>query len=396
MQANGHGDTHVTGRLHTEERQPMSRSAFLRGTVGAMLGAGFVLNTPASAAAAGVRRSGTTTRQATATTKIADLTGPNPGQTAQFRMAATDLGVPVVTPDGRKLFVFGDTYERPEAIHGGWWRSPVALYSTTTDLNGGIAWSGAVGGDAARQLWPYEHTNGLTVLPSDVVTIGNTIYLHAMVNEPFPNVTSTEIWKSDDNGASWQFTGARFPAVDEERFGDLFQCLTWAAGNDGFVYVFSTKFGRQSPLILSRVPIDRITDPAAYVPWGWDGAAWGWGNKATPVLSGKFGELSLRPLGGKWVLTWFNNEAGSYRIEGILMNTPTDNLLQAYRRTLVWGVPWGQEDHATGRVAQPYGGYIIPGSTLDELHLAVSQWDTVHGDNWPYRVMQFRTRGFGS
>ncbi|GAB2643637.1 DUF4185 domain-containing protein [Kribbella swartbergensis] len=52
---------------------------------------------------------------------------------------------------------------------------------------------------------------------------------------------------------------------------------------------------------------------------------------------------------------------------------------------------WGSEND--NHVAQLYGGYIIPGSTLSDLHLSVSQWKTDAG--WPYRVMQFRVRGFG-
>jgi hypothetical protein len=38
-----------------------------------------------------------------------------------------------------------------------------------------------------------------------------------------------------------------------------------------------------------------------------------------------------------------------------------------------------------------YGGYIIPGSTLSDLHLSVSQWNT--DARWPYRVMQHRIQG---
>ena len=41
------------------------------------------------------------------------------------------------------------------------------------------------------------------------------------------------------------------------------------------------------------------------------------------------------------------------------------------------------------RLAQPYGGYISPGSTLDELRVFISQWNTGPGDNTPYRVIQF-------
>jgi len=116
---------------------------------------------------------------------------------------------------------------------------------------------------------------------------------------------------------------------------------------------------------------------------------WAWGNPATPILTGSFGEMSLRPLGGKWVLTWFN--AGDYRIDGIIMDTPTSNLYTAYRQTLIYGGNWGSEDD--NHVAQLYGGYVIPGSTLSDMHLSVSQWNTANG--WPYRVMQFRVRGFG-
>lgn len=106
------------------------------------------------------------------------------------------------------------------------------------------------------------------------------------------------------------------------------------------------------------------------------------------MLEGRFGEMCLRPMAGKWILTWFNE--ADYRIDGILMDTPTSNLYEAHRRTLVWGGQWGNEDDS--HVAQLYGGYVIPGSTPDNLHLAVSQWNTAEG--WPYRVMQHRVRGF--
>ncbi|GAA3732690.1 hypothetical protein HDA32_002870 [Spinactinospora alkalitolerans] len=365
----------------------MNRSAFLRTAAGAVVGSGLLAGAPmGGAAAAQTRTPGAAASQALEVTKIADLTGP--GLTTRFRMEATDLGVPAVTPDGRMLFVFGDTFEEAR-VGGGWWRSPVALYSTTTDLDGGVRWSGAVGGDAAQQLWPYEHDNPVfsTVLPSDVITIGGTMYLHAMVNQGLGNVVWTEIWRSDDSGATWVHTGAKFPS---DLHGGLFQLLTWGLGNDGYVYVYSTEFTRSKPIILHRVRSERIADPAAYEPWGYRDGTWAWGNPPTPILDGAFGELCLRPLDGKWMLTWFN--AGDYRIDGIVVDTPTSNLHTAYRRTLIWGGEWGAEDDS--HVAQLYGGYIIPGSTLDDLHLSVSQWNT--DNDWPYRVMQHRIRGFGA
>jgi hypothetical protein len=62
-------------------------------------------------------------------------------------------------------------------------------------------------------------------------------------------------------------------------------------------------------------------------------------------------------------------------------------LFNTQRQTLVHGTSWDTEDHAKGWVAQLYGGYLVPGSTLEDLHLVVSQWNTT--TNWPYRAMQF-------
>ncbi|QNP71405.1 DUF4185 domain-containing protein [Streptomyces roseirectus] len=359
--------------MHDGRPVHLSRAGFLRATAAAALASGVPLPVRAHASADPLRVS-----------KVADLTGP--GLTTRFRMEATDLGVPVRTPDGRLLFVFGDTFEEAR-VGGGWWRSPVALYGRLDGPGRPVVWTGAVGGEHARQLWPYDHDNPeySTVLPSDVITLGNVMYVHVMVNKGLGNVVRTEIWRSGDSGATWAPTGAVFAAG---LHGGMFQLLTWALGDDGYVYVLSTGFQRDKPVILHRVRPGRLTDPGAYEPWGRapDGR-WSWGAPPTPVLDGAFGELCLRLLAGRWVLTWFDQ--GGYRIDGLLTDHPTADLRAARRRTLLRGTSWGDEDDT--HVAQLYGGYIIPGSTPDDLHLSVSQWNT--GAGWPYRVMQFRVRG---
>ena len=55
------------------------------------------------------------------------------------------------------------------------------------------------------------------------------------------------------------------------------------------------------------------------------------------------------------------------------------------------GTPPPPEDN---RLAQPYGGYISPGSTLDELRVFVSQWNTTPRGGTPYRVIQFAVNPF--
>ena len=67
----------------------------------------------------------------------------------------------------------------------------------------------------ADQLWSYVHDSSpwnqggiSTVIPSDLLVIGRTLYLHAIVNRGFGNVIWTGIWSSTDNGVTWQEMGA--------------------------------------------------------------------------------------------------------------------------------------------------------------------------------------------
>ncbi|MFD6390898.1 DUF4185 domain-containing protein [Nocardia sp. NPDC060259] len=321
--------------------------------------------------------------------KITNATGP--GHTDQFGMAATDLGVMTRTPSGRILAVFGDTFRDP-MVGSDDWRAPVALYSDTTNLDSGIVWHQAAGPDPnyAQQLWPYDHVGGTTALPSDIITIGQDIYLHVMINQGLGNVVRTEIWTSSDNGKSWRPTGAQFDAGLHNGFAQLW---TWERDDDGWVYVFSTGFQRDKGVILRRVRQDRITDPGAYIGWGWRDGSWNWGNPPTPVLESqpsaeKFGEMCLRKIQNKWVLVNFDaSTTGGYDIDLRLLDTPTDNLYLVSKTTPIRGSAWGEEGN--DRVAQLYGPCIIPGSTLDAgVHLLVSQWKTA--DGWPYRAMHFK------
>ena len=352
----------------------LTRRTLLQG--GVALGAALVASTAAPAAAAGPL----------SVSRIKVLAGTQ--SPVQYGIGATDLGIPARTPDGRMLFMFGDTWA--DAVGGSNWRSPVALYSSTTNVAAGVTFNGCAGAGAntqgtAPQLWYYPHDwYFTTVIPSDVITIGSRMYLHAIVNGPqFGAVRWTEVWKSDDNGATWQHTGLQFPA---DMAGGRFQCITWGEGNDGYVYIYGTGFQRDKGIVLYRVPSNNMTSLSAYQAWGWDGS-WGWGKPVAEVLPGSFGEMCLRPLGGKWILVWFN--AAAYRIDAMVLNTPTDNLHTAAKTTLLTGTNWGMED--ASHVAQLYGGYIIPGSTLSDLHLVVSQWNT--SNNSVYHSEQFRIQG---
>ena len=113
-----------------------------------------------------------------------------------------------------------------------------------------------------------------TVIPTDIITIGNEMYLHVMVCEGIGNVHWTEVHRSTDNGEIWNHTGATWPG---DHHGGLFQMLTWAQGDDGYVYAFSTGFQRDKGLILQRVFADRVTDPDAWEGWGLRDNVWACG-----------------------------------------------------------------------------------------------------------------------
>lgn len=328
------------------------------------------------------------------TTKIADLTGP--GLTDAFTVGGTDLGVMATAPDGRLVAVFGDTFD-DAGVGGPGWRSPVVLFADPGSVAGGLRWTGSAGArsDYAEQLVAHPKARWFsrrrisTILPADVITVGDTMYLHVMANRGLGNVLWSEILASTDNGETWTRTGCEWPG---DHYQGLFQQLTWCLGDDGYVYAYTTGFQRNAGLLLHRVPAESITDPRAWEPWGFADERWAWGNPPTITLPGALGELNLRRVPGPdgrlhWLLTFFN--AGDYRIESLLLDAPNADLYRAPRATVLDGCPWDGEDHGCGRVAQLYGGYVVPGSTLSDLHLVVSQWNTEH--NWPYRAMQFRT-----
>lgn len=328
---------------------------------------------------------------------VGDMTGP--GITDTWGVTCTDLGVSAVAPNGQLVSVFGDTFSGTSVGQGDW-RAPVALIGAG-DANNQIQYKYAGGADPshAQQLWAYVHDNppwnqgGIsTVIPSDVLVIGQTLYLHAIVNRGFGNVIWTGIWTSADNGLTWQEMGAKatFPA---SLYNGYAQLWSWDYNpDDGWVYIVSTGFQRDKGIILRRVLPENIGDMTQYSGWGWANNQWGWDNVPTPITppAETWGELTLRRLDtGTWILGGFLSSG--YALGYRTIDSPTVNLYEAEVQTPLVGTTWDAQDLANNQVAQLYGGYVLPGSQLDTqggVGLVVSQWDTATG--WPYRTMQFK------
>lgn len=335
-------------------------------------------------------------RSSTTQGKVTDITGP--GITDRWGVTCADLGASVRAPNGTLVSVFGDTFSGNKVGRGDW-RSPVLLIGTG-DAGHEIRYHRAGGDDShyARQLWRYAHsgaglfTHGIsTVIPSDLLRVDDALYLHSIVNRGFGNVVWTEIWRSDDSGISWQHLGkrARFPGGLHRGYA---QCWSWDYNpDDGWVYVVSTGFQRDKGVILQRVRPANIGNGPKYSGWGVTDGRWSWDSEPSPITPDgeTWGELSLRRLPcGKWILGGFlsSKYALGYRV--------LDSLTAVRGAPIqipVVGTAWDREDHADNRVAQLYGGYILPGSRLGQgggVGLVVSQWNTAAG--WPYRAMQFQ------
>lgn len=96
------------------------------------------------------------------------------------------------------------------------------------------------------------------------------------------------------------------------------------------------------------------------------------------------------------MLSYFNSSTGNMEVR--VAADPT-LLGSAPVTTVVVATDWPDPVDALpppwdNGLAQPYGGYIAPGSTLDALLVFVSQWNTTTRDRAPYRVLQYLVNPF--
>jgi hypothetical protein len=359
--------------------RPIGRRTVIK--AGTLLGAGAVASLPGVARAAGAP-----VRPLIGGAKIKNLTGPD--ETGAFAAPWTDLGIPARCPNGTMLFVCGDTFDG-DGVGGPDWRAPVGLRASDPAL-GSLTIDGSVGGSHAVGLVPEGHAPApggyTTAIPSDVFTVGDTMYMHLMRGVVY-RTDHTDFWKSTDSGETWQYL-CQWPA---DQYGGQFQQKTYAVADDGYCYVLSTVFNRDvtSGLLLHRVPQDQLGVPGAYEPWGYANGAWAWGNHPTTITGARtWGEICFRAMGGKYAFTWLNMNPLGIRAQ--VFPLPTSNLFTTPEQTII--VPTVPGAEGGNAVASPYGGFIIPGSSFADFHICVSQWY----DAQDYRVMHYRIDGLAS
>jgi hypothetical protein len=319
---------------------------------------------------------------------------------------AADLGEVITLPNGKQVAIFGDSYANPEVSGPGNPHYPSVAVPVTFDKNGkphfGAPLTGtnlnsglkneSPGPNTLFPLPPEARAAGANnALPAGSITTrdGKTYmmvvgtnaqeglnpkggsWLVEVNNDPAagwkPVEGSYREWKPDDDpGAPVGANTSRLPTQ-----------VSGYEGSDGKVYIAADAFDRSQGVSMYRVDPDQITDRGAWQPYNPADNTWGQaGQPATSTITPpdqRWGEISLREVDGHPVLAGTNmhntgDDTGMPTVEVRVGDIPTG----------VAGVsPTVVMDNAPGapnNVPAPYGGYILPGSTLDNLGLFGSQW----------------------
>ncbi len=284
---------------------------------------------------------------------------------------AVDLGE--ISPSGQ-VALGGDAFAG-NGMGVGDWSPSIALHIRPGTLNDIIQSDRTFGrgGTLYADTW---HPDGGSQLPAGTIQVNGIDYALITRTKPRLQPVDSRLVRINPDGACW-------PTVD----GSL-RDAGWQDGNqtqisgyqapDGWVYIVADGFARDHTVRLYRCPAATFTDRNTWHAWGMvdGGPVWGWDAAPTPLSSDLFGELSLRQIEDKVVLSGFNQSTGN--VEARVANDVTQVLAPDTPVTII---------ASQQTLPFNYGGYIVPGSTLDQALILVSQWDT-HTNN-PYNVHEF-------
>lgn len=312
-------------------------------------------------------------------------------------IGAADLGEVVEVPGqpGKYLAIFGDSFSGNKVGEGEHYRS-VAV-PVTFDADGrphfGTPLTGPENSGHELFTMPAEAVKaGISdTLPAGTITLGDKTYM--MVTGTTGNLKPAASWLVEvngDPGKGWTMVPGSYRAA-----GEAPTQISGYKGTDGKVYIAADSFDRSGRVTMYRADPGNVGDRSTWQPW--TGNAWGApGQQATTVSNDRYGELSFREIGGKPVLSGFDRDADGGRVEVRVGSSPTDMFGSDARTTVV--VQNGNQS-APKFLPQPYGGYILPGSTLDDLKLFASQWNTATDANGvpfgtPYNTREFALKPY--
>lgn len=293
-------------------------------------------------------------------------TGSDPGIPG---IGAADLGEVVTLPDGKHVAIFGDSFAGDHVGADPHYRSvavPVAFDSQGRP-HYGPPLTGPKGSDNELFAIPDYALGANDTLPGGTFTVGKDTYM--MVVGTKNNLEPTGSWlvkvTGDFSKPLQPVPNSWAPAAGEGARPT--QISGFQSSQDGKIYVVADSFDRSSGVTMYQVDPNQGADVGNRGTWRpWTGAGFGDPNDAPVTMTDrgvKFGELSFQQIDGKPVLSGFNGSTGNVELR--VANDPTQ---------IMQGVPTTVVDSRA--VPQPYGGFIMPGSTLDNMNILASQWNS--------------------
>lgn len=321
------------------------------------------------------------------------VSGPHsPNSTLQrFGISGTDLGImwDNGNPGNRQvLMAFGDTFGYCQ-VQGKQWRYNVLFRTQARDLSRGLTVPQGVAGNTfsgspvyrsglSRQVvnsirWAPQEKG---VIPTAGTSVGGVQYMNFMSIRNWGrdgewSTNYSALAMSRDNGETWGILPGtiRTPGPDttpKARFfpgNQNFQQGAFLQPGDGYVYSYGTPSGRGGPIFLSRVPQNTVPDLNKYQYWANSDWAAVDPAKATPIVPGPAGEMSVQ----------YNDYLQQYLM---LYTNGASNDVVARTSPTPQG-PWSPE-HVLVRSQQIPGGiyapFLHPWATGKDIYYTVSLW----------------------
>jgi hypothetical protein len=335
-------------------------------------------------------------------------TGSDPGIPG---IKAADLGEIVTLPNGKQVAIFGDSYGKPQVGGEGNPHYPSVAVPVTFDKNGrphfGAPLTGTNLNSGTRDEVPGPNT--LFPLPPAALDAGanNTLPAGSITTrdgKTYMMVVGTNTNAPDPLkpvGGSWMVEVTNDPAAGWKPVDGSYQAQPPTAGpgpntahiglptqvsgyqaSDGKVYIAADAFDRSQGVSMYRV--DDPTQISHRENWqAYNPANHTWGTAGQPATmpltppNQTWGELSFREIDGHPVLAgpnFYDGKPEKFTVEVHVGTDPT-TVIGTNPTVVVNNIP-----NAANSVLGPYGGYILPGSTLDNLGLFGSQWNGPHYD----------------
>lgn len=323
----------------------------------------------------------------TKVSKVSQITGEDsPNKTlSRFNVWGTDLGS-MTELDGKVYLFGGDTFS---SANSEGWRSNVLFIIEDDDPSDGLTITDAVKDKwgSAKELLPSVKRDNfqMTVIPTDVFTIGSNLYCIYMSVKHWNEQGGSWVCdysglaKSTDAGQTWQKLSLHWPG--ESNFIQTAHCLV-----DDTLYLWGIPAGRYGGVALMKVDPAQVEDYEAYSYFaGTDDAGnpqWVQGSagveQAKVIIEAPVGEISViyNEYLGNFIMTYLH-EGG----KGVVMREGV--------------TPWGEwsEEYVLATPAQYpslYGGYMCPKYVEDggkTFYFAMSQFFPVYNIMWMKAVL---------